>query len=397
MVRFKLGLLGKIVIAMVVGVAVGRFLPGCAVRALNTFGDVFGQLVKFLVPFIILGLVTPAIAETGKSAGRLLLLTMAIAVVSTIFAGWYSFFASKAVFAAVLEPLPIDTAGVAAKSFPAYFKIPIPAPFDVVTSLVASFMIGLGIVAVQGERMLGVFNELRDIVTVTIAKAFVPLLPPYVAAVVADMTACGKVAALAGPALKIVGCCIVFSIGLLLLQYVVAGMIARRNPFRALCNMLPAYLTGLGCCSSAATIPVTLRQTLKNGVSLDVADLVVPLCANVHLAGSMCNMVAYAAAILFLFGEPMSAAAFAKYIGMIAVVAVASPGVPGGVVLASASIVESALGFSPERYALMVTMYMALDGMGTACNLTGDGAIALIVNRCRGDAANISSKGAETR
>lgn len=383
MKRIRLGLLGKIAVAIALGVLVGKYGPAPAVRTLNTFGGVFGQLVKFLVPFIILGLVTPAIAETGKAAGRMLFLTMAVAVASTIFSGWYSFFMSKAVFAAVIDPVGLDGVNAAAKAFPAYFKIPIPPPFDVVTSLVASFMIGLGIVAVKGERTLGLFNELRDIVTATIAKAFVPLLPAYVMTVIADMTACGKLAALAGPAIRVACCCIAFNVGLLLIQYAVAGIVAGKNPLTALWNMLPAYLTGWGCCSSAATIPVTLRQTLKNGVDRDVADLVVPLCSNVHLAGSMCNMVAYAAAIFFLAGEPLSAAAFAEYICMIAVVAVASPGVPGGVVLASATIVESALGFTPERYALMVAMYMALDGMGTATNLTGDGAIALAVNRFR--------------
>ena len=381
--KYRPGLLVKILLAMVVGVACGHFLPDCGIRTLNTFKDLFGQLVKFIVPFIILGLVTPAIAETGRAAGRMLLLTVAIAVASTLFAGWYSFFISKTVFPLVLDPTGLAEAAAQGKSFPAYFKLAIPPIADVVTSLVASFMIGLGIVAVKGEQMLKFFQELREIVSVTIAKAFVPFLPFYVLAVIADMTACGKIAAMAGPAVKVMICCCLFTVVLLLIQYSVAGAIARVNPFKALWRMMPAYLTGWGCCSSAATIPVTLRQTLANGVRRDVADLVVPLCANVHLSGSMCNMVAYASGLIVLAGEPMSAAAFAEYIFMIAIVAVASPGVPGGVVLASATIVESALGFSPERYALMVALYMALDGMGTACNLTGDGAIALIVNRFR--------------
>ena len=149
--------------------------------------------------------------------------------------------------------------------------------------------------------------------------------------------------------------------------------------------MMPAYLTGWGCCSSAATIPVTLRCSLSNGVSRETAELVVPLCSSVHLAGSTCNMVAYAAGLLLMAGDPVSIGPFTHFIFMLSIVAVASPGVPGGVVLASAGIVESALGFSPERYALMVAIYMALDGMGTACNLTGDGAIALVVDRFSGN------------
>lgn len=175
--------------------------------------------------------------------------------------------------------------------------------------------------------------------------------------------------------------CLVITIILLLIQYVIAGVVARRNPLKALWNMLPAYLMGFGSCSSAATLPVTLRQTMKNGVSEDTANLVIPLCANIHMTGSMSNMVAYAIGLIILAGEPVSLAAFTEYIFMISVIAVASPGVPGGVVLASATVAEAALGFSPERYAIMIAIYMALDGMGTACNLTGDGAIALIVDR----------------
>ena len=170
----------------------------------------------------------------------------------------------------------------------------------------------------------------------------------------------------------------------LLIQYVVAGAIAGCNPFKALWNMLPAYLTGWGCCSSAATLPVTLRQTRKNGVSDKITDLVIPLCSNVHLAGSMANMVVYTAGFIVLGGGTISFGNYAEFMFMLSIIAVASPGIPGGVVLASATIAETVLGFTPERYALVIATYMALDGMGTACNLTGDGAIALIVDRLLG-------------
>ena len=199
----------------------------------------------------------------------------------------------------------------------------------------------------------------------------------------ADLTASGKFAAVGGGCVKIMLMALAVTTAVLLIQYLVAGVIARRDPLRALWTMLPAYLVGWGCCSSAATLPYTLRQTKKNGVSSETADLVIPLCANVHLAGSMANMVVYAAGLLLLMGETATFGAFTEYILMISVIAVASPGVPGGVVLASAAVAEAALGFTPERYAIMIAVYMALDGMGTACNLTGDGAIALIVDRLR--------------
>ena len=376
------GLLTKIVFALVGGVVIGLFCPDCCIRILKTFEVIFAQFIKFIVPLIIIGLVTPAIADTGKSAGRLLLLTMAIAVGSTVFSGYMTFFTSRTILTAWIDGGFTGAVDTGRELLP-YFTLKIPPLCDVVSSLVFSFMAGLGIVAVKAEKVAGVFSEFREIVTVSIKKAFVPLLPFYILSVVADLTAGGKLKAVVGPCIKIMTTCMAVTVSLLVIQYVIAGIIARRNPFKALWNMIPAYLTGWGCCSSAATIPVTLRQTLKNGVSRESAELVVPLCASVHLSGSMSNMVSYAIGVMLLFGGVPEIGPFTEYILMLTVIAVAAPGVPGGVVLASAAILESALGFTPERYALLVAMYMALDGMGTACNLTGDGAVAMVVDRFR--------------
>ena len=376
----KPGLIAQLLVAIAVGALIGNFMPAPAMRALNTFKDIFAQLVRFLVPLIIVGLVTPAIADTGRAAGRLLLATVGIAYASTVFAGFFSFFVSKSLFPLYIGGGLAETAGAAA-SFPAYFKIAIPPLADIMTCLVFSFLVGLGITACKADDVMKVASQFRDIVIWAIAKFFVPLLPFYVMSVIADTAACGRLSAIAGPCVKLMVSCLAITLVLLLVQYVVAGVVAGRNPLRALWNMLPAYLMGFGSCSSAATLPVTLRQTMKNGVSEDTANLVIPLCANIHMTGSMSNMVAYAIGLIVLAGEPVSLAAFTEYIFMISVIAVASPGVPGGVVLASATVAETALGFSPERYAIMIAIYMALDGMGTACNLTGDGAIALVVDR----------------
>ena len=380
--RFRLGLLPKLFIAIAVGVAVGSVSPDWVIRSTNCFRDLFGQFIRFFVPFIIVGLVTPAIADTGRSAGRMLLLTMGLAYASTLFAGYFAYGVSCAVFPSVMTTGSLSDAA-AAKAFPAYFSLAIPPLMDVTTALVTSFILGLGIVAARAGSLARAASELRDVVTLTIAKAFVPFLPAYVLSVMADLTASGRLSAVGGGAVKIMGTALATTTAVLVVQYLVAGCVTRRNPFKALWNMLPAYLTGWGCCSSAATIPYTLRQTKLNGVSDETADLVIPLCSNVHLAGSMANMVVYAAGLLVLAGEALPVGAFTEYILMISVIAVASPGVPGGVVLASASVAEAALGFSPERYAIMIALYMALDGMGTAVNLTGDGAIALIVDRFR--------------
>ena len=378
----KIGLLPKLFIAIAIGIAIGWLSPDWVIRSTNCFRDLFGQFIKFFVPFIIVGLVTPAIADTGKSAGKMLLMTMCIAYASTLFAGYFAYGVSCGVFPSIMSSGALgDTAAV--KTFPAFFSLKIPPLMDVTTALATSFMLGLGIIAVKGEVLVRAASELREVVTLTIAKAFVPFLPAYVLSVMADLTASGKLSAVGGGAVKIMALALATTTSVLVIQYVIAGLIARKNPFRALGTMLPAYLTGWGCCSSAATIPYTLAQTKKNGVSDETADLVIPLCSNVHLSGSMANMVVYAAGLMVLAGEALPIGSFTEYILMISVIAVASPGVPGGVVLASASVAEAALGFSPERYAIMIALYMALDGMGTAVNLTGDGAIALIVDRFR--------------
>ena len=389
--NFKLGIVGRLFVAMAIGVAVGSFAPGCVIRALNSFGGTFGQFIKFFVPFIIVGLVTPAIAETGKGAGKLLLATMGLAYLSTLFAGGFAFGVSDFLFPRILDASLAKIGS--AHEFPAYFVLPMPPLMDVTTALVMSFVFGLSMVALDAPYLKNTFNEIREAVALTIKKAFMPLLPLYILTVIADLTASGKLSMIGGGCLKIMAIAYAVTTAILVIQYVVAGLVAGRNPFKLLWNMFPAYLTGWGCCSSAATLPVTLRQTRKNGVSDKITDLVIPLCSNVHLAGSMANMVVYTAGFIVLGGGTVTLGNYVEFMFMLSVIAVASPGIPGGVVLASATIAESVLGFTPERYALVIATYMALDGMGTACNLTGDGAIAVALDRFFGKCGGKRSSG----
>ena len=372
-------IVGRLFIAMVIGAVLGRFAPDWVLRALNSFSGTFAQFIKFFVPFIVIGLVAPAIAETGRGAGRLILITMGIAYISTLFSGAFAFGVTKAAFPHIISGSLSDMS--AARSFPAYFVLEIPPLMGITTALSIAFIFGLAMVALETPYLKRTSDEIRNVVTLTIRKMFLPLLPLYIMAVIADITASGKLAIVGGGCVKIMVTAFCVTTAVLLVQYALAGLIAGRNPFKALWNMLPAYLTGWGCCSSAATLPITLRQTRTNGVSDKITDLVIPLCANVHLAGSMANMVVYTAGFIVLGGGTISLLQYVEFMFMLSIIAVASPGIPGGVVLASATIAETVLGFTPERYALVIATYMALDGMGTACNLTGDGAIALIVDR----------------
>ena len=377
--NFKLGVIGRLLVAMAIGALVGSFAPGCVIRSLNSFGGTFGQFIKFFVPFIIVGLVTPAIAETGKGAGRLLLATMGLAYASTLFAGGFAFCVSDFLFPRILDARLTELKSIT--DYPAYFVLTMPPLMDVTTALVMSFVFGLSMVALDAPYLKNTFNEIREAVSLTIRKAFMPLLPFYILSVVADLAASGRLAIIGGGCLKIMVIAFAVTTAILIVQYVLGGIVSGLNPFRLLWNMMPAYLTGWGCCSSAATLPVTLRQTRKNGVSDKVTDLVIPLCSNVHLAGSMANMVVYTAGFIVLGGGTIELGPYIQFMFLLSVIAVASPGIPGGVVLASSAIAGNVLGFTPERYALVIATYMALDGMGTACNLTGDGAIAVVIDR----------------
>ena len=377
----KIGLLPKLFIAIAIGIVVGWVSPDWVIRLTNCFRDTFGQFIKFIVPFIILGLVAPAIIDTGRSAGRMLLMTIGLAWVSTVVFGYFAYGVSVTVFPKIISGALGDTAAV--KTFPAFFALQIPPVMDVVTALVTSLIIGFGAIVTGAEILAKGADELRKVVLLTLKNAFVPFLPAYILTVMADLTASGKLSAVGGSSVKIMVVACVTANAVVVIQFLIAGAIARKNPFRCLWNMIPASLTGWGCCSSAATIPYTLAQTKKNGVSDETASLVIPLCSSMHMAGSMANVVVYSAGLLVLMGQGLPLGAYTEYILLVSLVAVASPGVPGGVVLATQAIAESALGFSPERYAIMIAIYLALDGMGTACNLTGDGAIALIVDRFR--------------
>lgn len=383
MKKIKFGLLPRIAVAIILGIAIGGFVPAQIVRGVNTFTAVFDQFIKFMVPLIIVGLVAPAIAETGRGAGKMLLLTVSIAYISTLSAGFLGYFVSIATFPSLVSADAAKAVEEATRAFTPYVTIKIPALLDVMSALVVSFIMGLGMIFAESDVLKRGFVEFRTIITKAISVALVPLLPFYIFGIFLDMTAAGKTKTVLAAFTAIIAVFSLLTLVVILLQYCIAGIVARKNPFKAIYTMLPAYLTALGTSSSAATIPVTRAQTIKNGVSPETADFVVPLCATVHLAGSTVKLVACAIALLMMDGaiSQINIATFAGFIAMIGIVMVAAPGVPGGAVMAALGILESMLGFDQAQLALMITLYVATDSIGTACNITGDGAIAMIMDR----------------
>ena len=282
----KIGLLPRIVIAIALGVLIGNVLPEGWVRVFVTFNYVFSQFLGFLIPLIIIGLVAPAIADIGRSAGKLLLLTVGLAYADTIIAGLLGFFTGTAIFPGLIDAEPSIKVENVQKLQP-YFLLEIPPILDVMAALVSSFVIGIGIAYTDSPTLKKGCSEFRTIIEKTISTAIIPLLPLYIFGIFLSMTYTGEAYHIIAVFAKIICIIFVLHIVILIYEFLIAGGLARKNPLRLLLNMLPAYMTALGTSSSAATIPVTLRQTKKNGVSDEIASFCVPLCATIHLSGSM--------------------------------------------------------------------------------------------------------------
>ena len=377
----RLPLLLRILIAIVLGIALGFVMPDIGVRIFNTFNSVFAQLLNFLIPLIIVGLVTSAIADVGRGAGKMLAITAGTAYLATVLSGLFSYGCSVSLFPSLIETGTSQLLSSEGDKFPAFFTIEIPAVMSVMSALVSSFLLGLGIAAFGAKVLKQGFDEFKDIVTLAISKVIIPLLPFYIFGLFLDMTASGSVGAVLMAFLQVIIVIFILTAILLIIQYSIAGIVTRRNPIKLLTTMLPAYFTALGTSSSAATIPITLQQTIKNGVSEGVAGFVVPLCATIHLSGSTLKIVACALAIMLIEGIAFDFPLMLGFILMLGVTMVAAPGVPGGAIMAALGILDSILGFTSEQQAMMITLYIAMDSFGTACNVTGDGAIALILNK----------------
>lgn len=389
---FRFGLLGRVALAILLGIGAGFCLPLWAVRIFSTFNSLFSEFLGFMIPLIIVGLVTPAIADLGKGVGRMLLLTVALAYGSTIVAGLLSYGVSTTAFPHLIHQATANLdAATAAVTPAAYFSLSIPPLMNVMTALVLSFTFGIGMAYTQSPTLYAFSCEAKAVIGRAISHVLIPLLPIYIFGIFLSMTATGQVMPVLRTFAGII--LVIFAMHILWLGglYLIAGTATGQNPFHLLRNMLPAYFTALGTQSSAATIPVTLRQTLHNGVSESVAGFVVPLCATIHLSGSMLKIVACAVALMMMQGIPIGFQSFLGFICMLGITMVAAPGVPGGAIMAALGVLASMLGFGETDQALMIALYIAMDNFGTACNVTGDGAIALVVDRLSRQAPPLQS------
>lgn len=394
----KLPLLAWIIIAIAAGVLIGMLTPGMIsgindatgaaiptdfiVQLFVSFSTVFSAFLSFAIPLIIIGFIVPGIGSLAQGAGKMLGITVGLAYLSSIFAGFLALISALLLYPIILKGQQLASFDNPENALSTgYVSIQLTPIMGVLSALILSFILGLGITALKTRAMLNLFEDFQVIVEKMLSYVIIPLLPVHIVGVFANMTLAGQVAKI----LSVFGLVFVMVIILhwvtLALQYSVAGAVSRRNPVQMLKTMLPAYFTAIGTQSSAATIPVTVRSAKKAGISSRVVDFAIPLCATIHLSGSMITITACSVAVLFMTGKNPDFASLIPMILVLGVMMVAAPGVPGGGVMTAIGLLQSMLGFDASMIALMIALYLAQDSFGTATNVTGDATIAALTER----------------
>lgn len=387
--RFKIGLLPKLIIAIILGIIIGQFCPVWFCRIIVTASSIFSTFLKFVIPLMIVAYVTMGIADLESGAGKLLLITVAIAYASTLIAGSASYLVSSSLFPSFMSESAMEQiAATADASLDAYISIELPALLDTLSAVVLAFMMGLCLSTLRGKTIgNSLYNGMHDfsaIIDQILHTAIIPLLPLYVCGTFVDMTKSGKTFAILSILWKVFLVVIIMHLVCILVQFIVAGAISKKNPFTLIKNQIPGYTTALGTQSSAATIPVNLQCAAADGVSEQIRNFVVPLCANIHMAGSMITITACATAVCLMNQIPISLATVVPFICTLGVAMVASPGAPGGSIMTALPFLYMIFGTEAGDpngpiCAIMVALYITQDSFGTACNVSGDNAIGVIV------------------
>ena len=386
-VKFKIGLIWRIVIAIALAVGLGYLTPligeGFATnftRFFATFNMIFGGFLNFIVPLIIIGFIAPGIAKLGTGSGKLLGLATLFAYASTIFAGILAYVAATNLLPGYINGLGSKSLESAKDAATAFFEIEMTPLMGVMTALLLAFVLGIGMAAIGSKTMLHMFEELNIIIEKVISSIIIPLLPIHIFGIFLNMTYTGEVAKVLSIFVFVFVMIIVLHFIMLTIRYSVAGAVSKRNPFRLMKIMAPAYFTAIGTQSSAASIPVTLRQAKQTGASSRVTDFTIPLFATIHLSGSTITLVSCSIGVMLMNDMPITFLAYLGFIFMLGITMIAAPGVPGGAVVAATGLLATMLGFDESMVALMIALYMAQDSFGTATNVTGDGALAIIVD-----------------
>jgi len=372
-------LLIKIVVAVICGILIGTYLPQSLTVVFIEISGFLQKLISFFVPLIVIGFVVSGISSLRNSSGKLLALAVTLSYVFMLIGAFSSYMVSKNIFPMLLDCQNINMSDFELKTEP-FFKINIPPVMDVMTAIILAFVIGIGISKTKGNALRNLFDEFRDIIDLTVQKVMVPIIPFYIVGVFARMSSKGKVVGVLLNFSKLIAIIICVHLVALLFQYTVAAIITKKNVFKLLKNVIPAYLTALATQSSVAAIPFSIKCSENNGVSKKISNFILPLCSTIHLTGSAISITANVITVMLLNNMEISFVKIATFVLMLGLVMVAAPGVPCGAIFAVFPILQSSLGFDQNMLGLIVALHIAQDGFGTACNVTGDGSIALITD-----------------
>ena len=385
----QLGLLIRLIIGIIAGTIIG--LSGgwlgiadsagfiAVIRAFATFTSLFSTFLSFMIPLIIIAFVTVGMAELGKKANRLFLLTLGLAYGTTVASGFITFFIGRVTLPSLIQPITGDV--LESNAFEPLFIIEVEPLFGVMTALVLAFVLGIGMANLQGNSMLNVFRDLQKIVSGVLARIIIPLIPVHIAGLFAGIAAEGRLFATIKMFASLFVIILILQVLYIFSQFGLASIVCRKNHIKSMKNIIPAYFTALGTQSSASTIPIALNCAYNNNVSRDVADFVIPLCATINLNGDTICLTLGSMGIMLASGMEPTLALFAPFIMMLGVTMVAAPGVPGGGVMSALGLITSMLGFTEPMQQLIIALHFSQDSFGTATNVTGDQAIALIVDK----------------
>ncbi len=386
MKKKKLGLVPKLIIAIILGILVGqmRFLPEGLLRLPVTFSSIFSTFLSFIIPLMILGFVVVGISDLTEGAGKLLGMTTVLAYGSTLAAGVLSYLMASAFFPSFIGESLVEKISGSGEGLSTLFSIPLSPLLDVTGAIVFSFVMGVGISALKskgsGKYLHGFFKEFSEIISNVLSAVIIPFLPVYIFGNFLNLSYSGSVFSILSIFWKVFLLIIALHLLYVGFLFFVAGGVSGKNPWMLLKNQIPGYVTAVGTQSSAATIPVNVECARKNGVSKEIREFVVPLCATIHLAGSIITITSCVTAVLLIYDLPHGISLMATFIATLGVAMVAAPGAPGGAIMSALPFL-TLVGIDPTGTMgqLLITLYLTQDSFGTAANVSGDNALAILV------------------
>ncbi|GHT11167.1 sodium:dicarboxylate symporter family protein [Bacteroidia bacterium] len=370
----------KLIVGLLLGIAIGLYANGAVIQVVVTLQRLAGQVIMFIVPLIIIGFIAPSITQLGSNASKMLGIALTIAYVSSVGAAFFSTAAGYS----IIPHLNIATSVDANRELPrVIFDLQIPQVMSVMSALVFSVLIGLAAVWTKAVKVIAAFDEFQEIVIAVVTKVVIPLLPFFIGFTFAGLAYEGSITQQLPVFLVVILIVIVGHFVWMALLYGIAGAYSRTNPFRVIKHYAPAYITAVGTMSSAATLPVALSCARKSdALRPDMVSFGIPLFANIHLCGSVLTETFFVMIVSqVLYGTLPALPTMILFCLLLGIFAIGAPGVPGGTVMASLGLISGVLGFDAAGTALMLTIFALQDSFGTACNVTSDGALTLILSR----------------